>query len=82
MRSGKMIVATVLLVLAMGSTDRHSAGVFYWLMPLMVLFAVGLIIDAADATRHGMPGHQPDVACRQCRRRARELHERLDQAQP
>lgn len=46
----RAVLATVLLVLAMGSTDRRTAGVWYFLAPLMVLFAVGLIIDAA---RHG-----------------------------
>lgn len=47
---GRILAATVLLVLAMGSTDVKVAGPFwYFLAPLMVLVAVALIVDEAAA---------------------------------
>lgn len=47
----RALTATVLLVLAMGSTDRKQAGLLYFLMPFMVLFAVAFIIDAARRSK-------------------------------
>ena len=59
----RVLAATVLLVLVMGSTDRHQAAVFQHLMPLMVPFAVSLIADAGR--------RRPDIACRKRQDRAR-----------
>jgi len=46
---GRLLAAAMLLTLAMGSTDKDTAGVWYWLSPVMVAFAVALIVDEAVA---------------------------------
>lgn len=64
----RMITATCLLIVAMGSTDQHEAGVFFWLMPFMVLFAVAFVVDAArERAKHAV---QASCAVESCRRPA------------
>ena len=54
----RIFAATVLIILSIGSADPARAGVFFWLMPLMVLFAVALIVDEATARAKRSLGQQ------------------------
>lgn len=48
---GRILGATVLLVLAMGGITDGYGNAWFWLSPFLTMLAVALIVDAARARR-------------------------------